>query len=137
MQIALHRQDFQSHFLLPVDLQRKGMFLWQLAEFAWRRHESLDVVDHLLCMLHAVVRVRVIPAAGRGVTVVSYGVFDPGAVGLAVDAADWPSMVAASVGWAREFILTYEFEQTAPWRTRTPLFLLSAYPEADYRRLHG
>ncbi len=136
MQIAPNRQDFQAHFLLPAELQRKGVFLWQLAEFAWRRREALDAVDHLFCLLQAVVRIRVVPATGRGMTVVSHGVFDPEAAGLA-PGADWPSIVAASTGWAREFLLTFRFDPAEPWATRVPLFLLSAYQEGAYRGLHA
>jgi hypothetical protein len=133
MQIALNRQDFQALFMLPRELQRKGIFLWQLAEVAWPRPQAIEALDHLLCLAHAVTHVYVLLADPRGATVVSHAVYEPTLDGLNT-AADWPSLVASSIGWARDVVLTFDFADNEPWRARTPLFNFWAYNQADYQK---
>lgn len=134
MQISLHRQDFRALLLLPADLQRKGVFLWQLAEVAWRRHQALEVLDHLLCLSHAVSHIYVVAAGPKDMAVASHAVYDPDADGIG-GGDDWPSIVAGSSDWARDFVATFEFAEEEPWRMHPPLFDFWAYDQADYRRL--
>lgn len=136
MQIALNRNDFSALFLLPLDLQRKGVFLWQLAEVAWRQHQALEVLDHLLCLSHMVAHVYVIVAQSQGLTVASHQVYDAEMIETG-QSHDWPGIVAGSIGWARDFVATFEFSADDPWRTRPSLFAFWAYNQADYRRMHG
>lgn len=134
MQIALNRQDFRAMSVLPLELQHKGIYIWQLAEVAWRRPQAIEVLDHLLCLAHAVTHVYVLAAGSKGATVASHAVYDP-AVGGLDDTADWPSLVASSIGWARDVVLTAELAGNEPWRAGALLFDFWAYHHADYKKL--
>lgn len=134
MQIAFNRQDFRGLFLLPREMQRKGLFLWQLAEVAWRRPHAMEVLEHLRCLSQAVVHVFVVVARPQKVAVASHVVYEPGFAEL--DPVDpWQAIVDGSRDWAREFVASFEFAEQESWWGYSPLFDFWAYSETDYRRL--
>jgi hypothetical protein len=134
MRISLHRQDFRALLLLPAELQRKGAFVWQLAEMTWRRHEALEVLDHLQCLSHAVSHIYVVAAGPKGMAVAAHMVYDPDEQGVR-GGDDWLSIVAGSNAWGRDVVADFEFPDDLSWQTRTPRFAFWAYDSADYRRL--
>lgn len=135
MQIALNGQNFRALSVLPLALQHKAVYVWQLAEIAWRRPQAIEVLDHLLCLAHAVTHVYVLTAGSKGATVVSHTVYDPATAGLD-RGAYWPSIVASSIGWARDVVLTAELAGDEPWRSEVLLFDFWAYSRTDYETLH-